>query len=740
MPFSKLKFRPGIVRDQTNYSNEGGWFECDKIRFFSGYPQKLGGWIEATSERFIGTCRQLWSWFTSIGDNFLAVGTNEKVYIEVGGYFYDITPLRSTTAAGDIKFLAVDGSSTIVVSDDSFGSSAGDYVTFSGAVSLGGNITAAVLNQNYKIATVVSSGSYTITAKNPTTGAAVTASASDVTSSTFTATAAIPAVLTFATYTPTNNDRLYLYSTGTLPAGLTANTVYYVVNAAGATCELSLTQGGGSVNTTTTGTGTHTASLFKGGALTVGAYEIPVGNASATLGYGWGTGAWSGAFGWGLASPVPAKLPQQDWWFENFGFGLDAPNNDLFMNIRSQVVSDKVYGGPIYYWLRGATTNPSTALGTRAELLSNYAGAQDVPTRASQILLSQNDRHLLAFGCQPYAAGANDFDPLLIRWASQSAPEWWQPGTVTVPSTGQLSSAGFLRVSRGSKIVRAIATRQEILVYTDTHLYSMQYIGALENIFELNEYADNISIISPRVVISINNVTYWMGTDKFYMYDGRVQTLPCTIREYIFKDLNYAQVDQIICGTNEGFNEVWWFYPSGNSDWVDRYAVYNHLERIWYYGSMVRTAWLDAPLRERPVATTTAFNSTSGSLINHEIGLNDNNLPMTSYIQSSDFDIGDGEQFMLTRRMIPDVNFTTSTASQPEVTLEIRPRNFPGSTFSGDPADDQRVIQTSFGVYTDQVYIRARARQMALKVISDQLNVQWQLGDPRLDVRPDGKR
>jgi hypothetical protein len=596
-----------------------------------------------------------------------------------------------------------------------------------------------VLDQNYKIDSVIDVNSYTITAKSPTTGLPVTANASDVSSSTFTATAATPTVLTFATYSPTNNDRLYLYTTGTLPSGLLANTVYYVVNAAGATCQLSLSQGGGAVPATTTGTGTHTASLFKGGALTVGEYEIPIGNASPTLGYGWGTGAWSGAFGWGLASPVPVKLPQQDWWFENFGFGLDGLNNDLFMNIRNQVVSDKVYGGPIYYWARGTAANPSTALGTRAELLSSAVGAQDVPTRAYQILLSQNDRHLLAFGCQPYAGLSDDFDPLLIRWAAQSAPEFWQPGTVVVPSTGALSSAGFIRVSRGSKIVRAIATRQEILILTDTHLYTLQFTGTLE-VFTLQEYADNISIISPRAITSVNNVTYWMGTDKFYMYDGRVQTLPCTIREYVFKDLNFSQVDQIICGTNEGFNEVWWFYPSGTSNWIDRYVIYNHLERIWYYGSMVRTAWLDAPLQDTPVATYTAEGSSVGSLYDHEVGINDNLLPMVSYIQSSDFDIGDGEQFMLTRRMIPDINFSTSTAAAPEVTLEIRPRNFPGATFTGDPADDQRVIQTSFGVYTNQIFIRARARQMAFKIYSDQLGVQWQLGDPRLDARTDGKR
>jgi hypothetical protein len=365
-----------------------------------------------------------------------------------------------------------------------------------------------------------------------------------------------------------------------------------------------------------------------------------------------------------------------------------------------------------------------------------------------QILISQNDKHLLAFGCQPYAGGATDFDPLLIRWASQDEPQYWNP-TGTTPG-GAASSAGFLRISRGSEIVAALSTRQEVLVWTDTTLYSLQYLGTTD-VFSLQQLADNISLIGPRAAASANNVTYWMGTDKFYVYSGQIQTLPTTVREYVYKDINFGQSDQIVSGTNEGFNEVWWFYPSANSNWNDRYVIYNHLEQVWYYGSVERTAWLDTPLRDFPTALytepytyedTVAGTPNSGHLYQHEVGVNDDESAMTCFIQSNDFDLTEGDQFMLTRRIIPDISFNQSTAATPEVTFEMRPRNFPGSTYSSDPSDTQSVLTTSanVNVFTDQVFIRARARQMALKIASDTLDVQWQLGSPRLDVRPDGRR
>jgi len=629
MPFIKLQFKPGLNRDQTNYTGEGGWWAGDKIRFFSGYPQKIGGWVQNFPDTFLGICRQMFGWITSNSDNFLALGTTKKVYIESGTTFYDITPLRATTSAGDVTFAASAGSSVITVSDTAFGSSAGDFVTFSGVdangLGAGGNITQAVLEQNYEIATVINANSYTIIAKSPTTGLPVTANASD---------------------------------------------------------------------------------SGNGGASVVGEYEIPVGNVVNIYGYGWGAGAWSRGT-WGSGSGTPVVVLQRDWWFDNF-------DNDLVMNIRN---------GEIYYWVYNGIPSAN-----RAVLLSSLAGATDVPETAMQILISQNDRHLLAFGCQPYNGSPGDFDPLLIRWASQDEPEKWEP----LPT----NSAGFIRVSRGSKIVRAIPSRQEIVVLTDTSVYSLQFLGTTD-VFGLQELADNISILGPRAVTTINNVVYWMGQDKFFMYAGRVETLPCTLRNHVYQDLNFNQIDQIICSTNEAYTEVWWFYPSANSNTVDKYVVYNYVENVWYYGNMARTAWIDNPLRRYPQAV-----GYEQLLFDHELGNDANGAPLEAYIESNDFDIqqNDGETFILTRRMIPDINFDGSASSTPEVDLAIRPRNFPGSTQQADSFDTQRVVRTSVGTYTDQIFLRARARQMALKISSDQLGVQWQLGSPRLDIRSDGKQ
>jgi hypothetical protein len=414
-------------------------------------------------------------------------------------------------------------------------------------------------------------------------------------------------------------------------------------------------------------------------------------------------------------------LPQRDWWFDNF-------DNDLVMNIRN---------GEGYWWVRGTTEDPGPALSTPAIRLADYADGEGydpdaVPAQIMQLLVSQQDRHLIAFGAVPFGStSVTDFDPLLIRWADQDTPGDWTPT--------QTNTAGDLRVSRGSRIVRALPTRQEILVWTDTHLFTLQFLGTTD-VFGLQEYADNISVMSPRAMASAANITYWMGQDKFYAYTGRVETLPCSLRNHVFNNFNINQADQVVCGTNERWNEIWWFYPTEQSDYNDAYVVYNHLERIWYYGTIDRTAWLDTALRNYPQATNTPGGTDAGVLYIHEFGVNDDALPMDSYIQSSDFDLEDGDQFMLTRRILPDISFSGSVGDNPEVTLQIRPRNFPGSNFSGDAADTQRVIETSVNQYTDQIFVRARARQMALKIRSDTLGVNWQLGAPRLDARPDGKR
>ena len=644
MPFLKLNFRPGVNRDQTSYSGEGGWYECDKIRFFSGYPQKIGGWIKATPNSFIGVCRQMWNWITSFGDNLLAVGTNVKVYIEAGGTFFDITPLRTTlvSPATNNCIATTNGLTTVAFNITNHGCETGDYVTISGVVGTGspqaiGGIPITEINAEH-IVTKETANQFTIT-----------------------------------------------------------------------------------VSTAATST---TAS--QGGTAIVVACQISPGNASLTYGYGWGAGQWQGAgvpaneqFGWGLGANTPVLLPQRDWWFDNF-------DNDLVMNIRN---------GEIYYWERGSIEVATTALSSPAVLLSSLTNAASVPETAMQVLVSQNDKHLIAFGCQPYAVPpvSGDFDPLLIRWANQDEPQNWAPNTT--------NSAGFLRVSRGSEIIRALATRQEILVWTNSSLYSLQYLGTTE-VFGIQELADNISIIGPRAVTTANNVTYWMGQDKFYVYSGQVQTLPCTLRQYVFQDININQTDQIVCGTNEGFTEIWWFYPSSTSNWNDRYVIFNHLENAWYYGSIVRTAWLDTALRDNPVACSTLEDETDGYLYAHESGVNDDEEAMVSYIQSSDFDLGDGEQFMLTRRLLPDFNFNESTAASPTVTMTMRPKRFSGSAYANTASDTQSVISSSATIdqYTEQVFIRARGRQMALKVASEDLGVQWQLGSLRLDVRPDGKR
>jgi hypothetical protein len=445
-----------------------------------------------------------------------------------------------------------------------------------------------------------------------------------------------------------------------------------------------------------------------------------VGNPGGTYGYGWGAGGWSRG-GWGSGTTEPILLTQRDWWFDNF-------DNDLVMNVRN---------GAIYYWERGSLTDPDTALAVRADLLSEFADnagydPDDVPVVAMQILVSQNDKHLIAFGAVPFGStNPDDFDPLLIRWASQDNPFQWTPQTT--------NSAGSIRVSRGSRIVRALATRQEILVWTESHLFSFQFLGTTD-VFGLQEYADNISILAPRAVTSANNVTYWMGTDKFYAYSGRVETLPCTVRQYVFEDLNYDQAEQIVCGTDEGFNEIWWFYPSSTSATNDRYVVFNHLEKVWYFGELPRTAWLDSPLRRYPQAVETDFNTQLGVIYNHEDGVDADGLPIEAYIQSNDFDLDNGDHFILTKRIIPDVNFSGSQNQNPEITMKVRSRNFPGSEFNSGNDDTARVITSSVDSYTQQVFIRTRARQLALRIESDTLGTQWQLGSPRLDGRSDGER
>ena len=661
MPLQKLQFRPGINREGTTLANEGGWYAGDKIRFRSGQVEKIGGWVldtglVSTGGNMVGVIRSLWNWIGLNGYNYMGIGTNQKFYIQngTGGNEFDVTPIRYVAPAGNTTFTATTGSSVITVTDAGHGAQTGDWVTFSGAVSLGGNITAAVLNTitGYQI-TYVSSSQFTVTVP-------VVANASD---------------------------------TGT------------------------------------------------GGASVVATYQITSGSAIYTTNVGWGAGGWSGvttgytSTGWG--SPAPAGfgigIQLRLWSQSNFG-------QNLLFNPR---------GGPIYYWVvDGAnpnvynvaqvlsSTNTNTQNGTQW-----WYGDTDTPLMANYVGVSDASRFTIAYGTNDY--GSTVQNPMLIRWSDQESVLTWTPSVT--------NQAGSYLLSHGSTIVTAIQSRQEILVYTDAALYSMQYLGA-PYVWGFQLLADNISIISPNAVSIVNNVAYWMGQDKFYMYSGRVETLPCTLREYVFQDINMTQSAQFFSGTNEGFNEVWWFYCSANSNYIDRYVIYNHLERIWYYGNLQRTAWLDSGLRSTPTAANYIVGSTTSStLVYHENGVNngETNPPtaIDSFVQSSDFDIGDGHNFGFVWRIIPDVSFNGSTNNNPSLNFTVLPRQNPGAAYGKD--DNPAVVSTqnyqnqrTYEVqqFSEYAYVRMRGRQMAFRVESNQLGTNWQLGVPRIDIRPDGRR
>ena len=621
MPLKKLLLRPGVNRENTRYTTEGGWYECDKIRFRQGTPEKIGGWEQISDNRFLGVCRSLWNWVTLSAVDLIGVGTNLKYYIERGAAYNDITPLRVTTAAGDVTFAATTGSSVVTVTDTAHGAVEGDYVTFSGALTLGGDITAATLNTEFQIVTVPDDDTYTIQT-------AVAATASD---------------------------------TG------------------------------------------------NGGANVVGAYQINVGPEIQESATGWSAGPWGfGAWGDGQATLEGIRI----WNHSNFG-------EDLIFGPR---------GGALYYW------DASAGFPQRGVLVSSLSGASDVPAAHTTLLVSDISRFVLCFGASPL--GETALDPMLIRWSDQEDVANWTPSIT--------NQAGDLRLSTGSKIVTATQTRQEILVWTDAALYSLQYQGP-PFVWGAQTMADNISIIGPNVKASASNVTYWMGKDKFYRYDGRVQTMRCDLRQYIFQNINLLQADQIFASTVEAFNEVWWFYPSADSTTPNRYVVYNYAEDIWYYGNMTRTAWIDSQIRNTPVAAY------SGRLLDHETGYDDgsNNtpVPIESYITSSEFDIDDGNNFSFIWRVLPDVTFRGSTSTNPSMNMTLLPLQNSGSGYTNPASEggtNTRPVTRSTTIpieqFTGQINTRVRGRQMAIKVESSGLGVAWQLGAPRIDVRPDGRR
>jgi len=639
MPLSKLQFKPGVNREVTAYTNEGGWFDVDYVRFQKGFPEKIGGWQKRSANSFLGSCRALHPWVSLSLDQYLGVGTNLKYYIDEGGYYNDITPIRVTTSAGDVTFSATTGSSVITVSDTAHGAVVNDFVTFSGAASLGGNITADVLNQEYYITEVIDADSYTIAAR------AADTSIADIT---------VNGQLAPSTVSATGSDS------------------------------------------------------GNGGSSVIGAYQINTGLDIDISGAGWGAGTWSRGSWSSASSDAIVTNTLRLWTHDNFG-------EDLLINVRD---------GGIYYWDQTGT------LSSRAVDITSLAGGTSVPTVAKQILVSDRDRHVLAFGCDT-ESNPGVQDPLAIRFSSQESLTDWQ--------TTANNTAGELRLGSGSEIVTALETRQQVLVFTDTTLYSMQFLGPPFT-FGVNSLSENITIAGPNAAIAVDDNVFWMGQSEFYVYSGSVQRLPCMVRGYIFSDLNDGQIEKVNAALNTQHSEIWWFYPSSNSDEVDKYVVYNYQEQVWYYGTFGRTAWIDRGIFDFPFAA-----NVDGFVYEHEIGFDDGTTDPVSaipaYIQSSPIDIGDGEQFMFIRRMIPDVDFKNSTAILPETNITIDVKNAPDGTYSSSQTDVFVKTQAaSVNARTEQLYFRLRGRQMRFKISSDELGVDWRLGSPRIDIRSDGRR
>ena len=734
MPLQKLQFRPGINREGTDYSNEGGWYACDKVRFRSGFPEKIGGWIRLSNATFLGVCRTLWNWVTLNGANLLGVGTNLKYYIENGGDYNDVTPIRNTFTHASIPttdncIATTNGSNLITVNYPDYGGITNDFVTISGASAIGG-IPADELNAEHQItyidldtftfrvtsnatSTVAAGGGVTITmAFQINTGLDVYITGDGWGAGTwpsyvnttltnpFTATSTGIQVLTVtqASHGLNTGDYVFFKSIASNPCGinlLILQKAFQITKTGANTYTINIS----SITTSTT-----TSTAASGGAVVVSTPVAPV-------------------RGWGAPADVGIGQQLRLWTNDNFG-------EDLLIAPR---------GGSIYYW--DATTGTSV----RAELLNDvatfkgYAG-QFVPNTTNQIIGSSIQRFAIAFGANTYdpLVPNSPFDPLLVRWSDQENPFEWVPAAT--------NQAGEYRLNIGSYIMCAKSTRQEILVWSDAAIYSMQYLGP-PYIWGFQLLQDNISIMSPNASITINNVTYWMGTDKFFMYSGRVETLPCAVWQYIFDDINKDQSFQVFAGSNEGYSEVWWFYCSNGSNTVDKYVIYNYLERTWAYGSMNRTAWLDSGLRQYPMAAYEPGNK----ILYHEANVDDvsglSPVPIEAYIQSSDFDIGDGHNFGFIWRILPDVTFNGSNTNQPLVTMTVRPRRNSGSPYGLADRPDVQSAQNyaSRGTYDvqefdGQVYTRLRARQMSFRLESNALGVAWQLGTPRIDIRNDGRR
>lgn len=754
MPLQPLSFRPGINREQTNYTNEGGWYDCDKIRFRSGQPEKIGGWTQVVPDHeYLGVARSIFDWVDLENNNLIALGTNLKYYVLQGTY-HDITPLRRSVTLDPDPFQATAGLSTLIVTDVNNGSLVGDFVTFSGATAFD-NYTEADLNKEYRITAVLSSDTYLIDtgvvagadgsgggsvveAKYQIhTGLAVYTLGSGWGAGVWNAAQVSPLVGTTLAYTaPYTTGQILLNDTATT-INVASTTGFPSVGALLINSEL-ITYSG---KTSTSFTGcvrgatigdAESLATYHSLAATTNPDPIPV----QLVLYLNGTTAWNGPTT-GVNSGTQLRL----WTQDNYGEWL------LYA----------YRGGPIYLWPDYTTTFAPGLLLSDAADNEGFDGAA-VPATTNQVLVSDVSRFVIAIGSTAYGDLSYTFDPMLVRWSDMENLYQWVPDIT--------NQAGERRLTNGSFLMCALKMRQENLIWSDTALYSMQYIGP-PNAWGFTLLADNLSIISPNAAATTRNMAFWMGRDKFYMYSGQVQTLPCTVRKYIFQDLAQQQAFQVVSGTNEAFSEIWWYYVSNtevenatleNRDpIVDKYVIYNHLDNLWYYGSLSRTAWLNTGLQAYPLAAY--GDSVSGRLLFHEFGVDDQSTsepaPIAAYIQSSDFDIGSGDHFSFVWRMIPDVSFAgsvgaaTGGSAYPQVTVSLQTRHGTGAPYqypvdTDDVVSTQRYsqLQKSYTVeqYTQQVYTRVRGRQLAFRIDSDKLGVTWQLGTFRIDTRPDGRR
>jgi hypothetical protein len=798
MPLQKLQFRPGLNREGTDYSNEGGWYDGDKIRFRSGFPEKIGGWTQVSNNTFNGVARSIWVWSSGdagAGNSYIGVGTNTQYYIFFGGVYNDITPVVDTNILTN-PFTTVSGSTTVTVTDAGYNPSVGDYINFSGASTVGG----LLIDGEYSVTAVLSGTTYTITAlaaasSSATGGGTVTAEYEYPVGlnvySIGTGWGAGPwsGVPTPVTFTLGTNPFATTSGSATITVTQNAhgmsNGTYVAFSGAAAVAGISAAV----LNTTyiISGVTTNTYNITLATGLTANATTTGGGSAVVVI-----QGSGSQGWGDGYSSGIGQQL--RLWSDDNFGADLViAPRggpifywqNSGGVSTRAKYLSDlantatiftdaSTFGGgatsitvtaanapyiyPYMYitgtnlpagtrvaanYIPGATTVPinTTTTGASAGNYSfSYAGAF-VPTSTYQVVASSIQQFVIAYGANSYEPGnpSTTFNPMLVRWSDQANPYQWIPQVT--------NQSGEFTLTNGSYIMAARTTRQEILVWTDSCLYSQQYLGA-PYVWGFQVLMDNISVISPNSMITVNNVTYWMGRDRFYMYSGRVEVLPCSLRQYIFNDINNNQAYQVFAGANEAYNEVWWYYvsESSNNTIVDKYVIYNYLDRVWYYGNLNRSAWIQSGTQPYPIAAD--YN---GRLLYHENGCDDQatsaTLPIEAYVQSSDFDIGDGHNFGFVWRILPDVNFNGSTTNQPLVTMTVKPRQNSGSPYGTADNPQVRSAQnyTTVPQYTiqefdGQVYTRIRGRQMSFRIESNTVGVAWQLGSPRIDIRPDGRR